>query len=179
MALLRLAKSMPNRRLGPHYLDSVSKLAWLLPFALGETERRFPVSEFKLGPKEKIGDVMAQRLDYRFDVKGQKQPNGDDAPLHASVWIDTKTSLPLKRAITWKFAGVQVMSIDESYENLVIDQEIDSAKFKGARIVTWIPYRVVRRGADILVCRNAGQASPFGSEPQRRRQPVQRDAADF
>ena len=93
---------------------------------------RFPVSEFKLGPKEKVGDVTAQRLDYRFDVKGQKQPNGEDAPFQASVWIDPKTSLPLKRAIIWKFAGVQVMSIDEHYENLVIDEKIDDGKFKVA-----------------------------------------------
>ena len=102
----------------------------LPPVAARDMKDRFPVSEFKLGPKEKVGDVMAQRLDYRFDVKGQKQPNGDDAPFQASVWIDPKTSLPLKRAITWKFAGVQVISIDERYENLVIDEKIDTATFK-------------------------------------------------
>ena len=102
----------------------------LPPVEARDMKDRFPVSEFKLGPKEKVGDVTAQRLDYRFDVKGQKQPNGDDAPFRASVWIDPMTSLPLKRSITWKLVGVQVMSIDERYENLVIDEKLDAGTFK-------------------------------------------------
>ena len=69
----------------------------LPPVEARDMNDRFPVSEFKIGPKEKVGDVTAQRLDYRFDVKGQKQPDGSDAPLRASVWLDPKTSLPLKR----------------------------------------------------------------------------------
>jgi outer membrane lipoprotein-sorting protein len=101
----------------------------LPPVEARDMKDRFPVSEFKLGPKEKVGDVMAERLDYRFDVKGQKQPNGDEAPLQASVWLDPKTSLPLKRTVTWKFAGVQVISIIEEYQNMVIDEKIDPKTF--------------------------------------------------
>ena len=78
---------------------------------------------------EKVGDVTAQRLDYRLDVKGQKQPDGSDAPFRASVWLDPKTSLPLKRAITWKLVGVQVMAITERYHHLVADAKVDPNTF--------------------------------------------------
>jgi outer membrane lipoprotein-sorting protein len=101
----------------------------LPPVEARDLKNRFPVSEFKLRPLGKVGDVMAERLDYRFDVKGQKQPNGDDAPLQASVWLDPKTSLPLKRTVTWKLAGVQVISIIEEYQNMVIDEKIDPKTF--------------------------------------------------
>jgi outer membrane lipoprotein-sorting protein len=102
----------------------------LPPVEATDMKDRFPVSEFRLGPAEKIGDSMAQRLDYRFDVKGQKGPNGEDAPFRASVWLDPKTTLPMKRTITWKFAGVEVMSITESYDNLVVDKTIDPKRFQ-------------------------------------------------
>ncbi len=101
----------------------------LPPVEARDTKDRFPVSEFKLGPREKVGDMTAQRLDYRFDVKGQKQPDGTDAPFRASVWLDPKTSLPLKRTITWKLVGVQVMAITEHYEHLVADEKIDPNTF--------------------------------------------------
>lgn len=101
----------------------------LPPVEARDMKDRFPVSEFKLGPKEKIGDVTAQRLDYRFDVKGQKQPDGTDAPFQASVWLDPKTSLPLKRTITWKLQGVQVMAITEYYNDCGANEKIDSSIF--------------------------------------------------
>jgi outer membrane lipoprotein-sorting protein len=91
---------------------------------------RFPVSEFKLGPKEKVGDMMAQRVDYRFDVIGQKGPGGEDAPFRAAVWIDPDGMLPLKRTVTAKFGGVDVMSITETYKNIAVDKKIDSDKFQ-------------------------------------------------
>jgi outer membrane lipoprotein-sorting protein len=102
----------------------------LPPVEATDNKDRFPVSEFKLGPKEKIGDRETQRLDYRFDVKGQKEPSGEDAPLRASVWIDLKTTLPLKRVITWKFMGAQAMAVTENYEKLVTDEKPDTAKFE-------------------------------------------------
>ena len=91
---------------------------------------RFPVSEFKLGPKERIGDLMAQRVDYRFDVAGRKGPNGEDAPFRASVWIDSDNMLPLKRTITWNFGGFQVASTGETYKDIAVDKKIDPDKFQ-------------------------------------------------
>ncbi len=102
----------------------------LPPVEARDMKDRFPVSEFKLGPQEKVGNLAAQRLDYRFDVKGQKQPDGSDAPFRASVWLDPKTSLPLKRTITWKLAGVQVIAITEHYENLIVDEKLDPSIFQ-------------------------------------------------
>jgi outer membrane lipoprotein-sorting protein len=101
----------------------------LPPVEARDMKDRFPVSEFKLGSKEKVGDVTAQRLDYRFDVKGQKQPDGTDAPFRASVWLDPKTSLPVKRTIVWKLAGVQVIAITEHYEHLAANEKIDPSVF--------------------------------------------------
>jgi outer membrane lipoprotein-sorting protein len=102
----------------------------LPPVEARDMKDRFPVSEFKLGPQEKVGNLITQRLDYRCDVKGQKQPDGSDAPFRASVWLDPKTSLPLKRTITWKLAGVQVIAITEHYENLIVDEKLDPSIFQ-------------------------------------------------
>jgi outer membrane lipoprotein-sorting protein len=102
----------------------------LPPVEAADMKDRFPVSEFKLGPKEKVGEIVTQRLDYRFDVKGQKQPNGTDASFRASVWLDANTNLPVKRAITWKLVGVEVISITEHYKNLVVDERIDPKEFE-------------------------------------------------
>jgi hypothetical protein len=102
----------------------------LPPVGAHDMKERFPVSELKLGPTEKLGEVMAPRLDYRLDVKGQKQPNGEDAPFQASVWLDPESSLPLKRTITWKFAGVQVIAIGDEYKNPALDKTIDPKTFQ-------------------------------------------------
>jgi hypothetical protein len=54
----------------------------------------FPVSGFKLGNKEKIGECEAQRLDYVLGVKGK------ETTYHVTVWIDVKTELPVKRLVS-------------------------------------------------------------------------------
>jgi hypothetical protein len=84
---------------------------------------RFPVSDCKLGPKEKVDGVLAQRLDYQFEVIGQK------GPIQASVYIGVKGGLPLKRTSTWKLGGIQVMAIAETYKHLVADEKIDPEEF--------------------------------------------------
>ena len=87
---------------------------------------RCPIFEFRLGDQEKIGDRDAQRLEYRFTVKGQKDPLGQEAPFSVTVWLDTKTSLPIKRVVRWPTDG---LTMTESYKKLVLNGQVDPKKF--------------------------------------------------
>ena len=83
----------------------------------------YKVSDFKLGKKEKVGDKEAQVIEYKFHIKGM------DEPLMTSVWVDTKTNLPLKRVVTGKL-GNQSPTITETYSKLNVDEKVDTKKFE-------------------------------------------------
>jgi outer membrane lipoprotein-sorting protein len=80
-------------------------------------------SDFKLGKKEKVGDKEAQVIDYHLTMKGL------EVPLSISVWVDTKTKLPLKRVVT-VMKGDEKGTITETYSKLKIDEKIDPKKFE-------------------------------------------------
>jgi hypothetical protein len=67
----------------------------------------FPVSGFKLGPKEQVGGRETQRVDYTLGVKG------NDGAFAASVWIDLKAGLPVKRRVG---EGGETVWYSETYE---------------------------------------------------------------
>jgi hypothetical protein len=75
----------------------------------------FPVSDFKLGKKEKSGGRETQQVEYLLGVKGQKRT------FPVTVWIDLKTALPVKRQVEGSYS--------ETYE-LKLDGELDPKKFK-------------------------------------------------
>ena len=79
----------------------------------------FPVSGFKLGNKERVGERETQRVDYVLGCKGKK------VTYPITVWIDLKTGLPVKRLVsdnnlTW---------FTETYE-LTLDGKLDPKKFE-------------------------------------------------
>src|SRR5207244_4136868 len=55
-------------------------------------QEMLPVSDFKLGDKEKIGGREARRLTYKVVRDGERD--------EFTVWIDLLTHLPLKREHT-------------------------------------------------------------------------------
>jgi outer membrane lipoprotein-sorting protein len=80
----------------------------------------FSASDFKLGKKEKIGERQTQRVDYVLSVKGNA------GKLSASVWIDLKTGVPVKRRVGEEANKVW---ITETYE-ITLDGKVDTKKFE-------------------------------------------------
>jgi len=60
-----------------------------------DADAMFGVSEFKLGPKEKIGQQEAQVLEYTLTLTEA----GRKKLMSVSVWLDAKTNLPLQRVL--------------------------------------------------------------------------------
>ena len=83
---------------------------------------RFPVANFKLGDKEKIGEHATQRLDYQLSIKGQ------DPTFAVTVWLDTATGLPLKRKL-FSQVGKEKLTVVETYSKLTLDGKVDAGTF--------------------------------------------------
>ena len=86
--------------------------------ATADLDKDFPVKNFKLGVKEMVGEREAQVVQYQ----NQNKITGD--LIEASVWIDTKTQLPLKRAE----AGKKQRSM-ETYGVFTVDSKLDGKLF--------------------------------------------------
>jgi outer membrane lipoprotein-sorting protein len=80
----------------------------------------FSVSGFKLGPREQIGARETQRVDYTLSVKG----NSGTFPV--SVWIDSKTGLPVKRQVG---TDTEKVWYSENYE-VTLDGKVDPKTFE-------------------------------------------------
>jgi len=78
----------------------------------------YKASAFVLGPKEKVGEIETQMVQYSVALK----VGGD---LVVMVWIDPKTNLPVKRRLTSEHKAVE-----ETYSELKFDEKIDPAKFE-------------------------------------------------
>jgi outer membrane lipoprotein-sorting protein len=87
-----------------------------------DAEKEFPVSGFKFGKKETIGGVETQAIDYTIKFTVAKDP------ATATVWIDTKTNLPVKRVIVMKL-GDAVITTTEEYSKSAVDGKIDEKEF--------------------------------------------------
>ena len=87
-----------------------------------DAKDRFRVSDFTLGPKDKVGKREAQRLGYQLTVKGQNDP------FSVLVWLDLKTGLPVKRMVTSRAGGAE-MTVVETYGKLTLDEKTDAKKF--------------------------------------------------
>jgi len=97
-----------------------------LPLAdvkVADEKERFPVSGFKLGKKEKVGERETQRLDYQLAVKG------DVAKFSVTLWIELKTGLPVKRLIAMEAGPNEKIVYSETYE-ITLDGRLDPKKFE-------------------------------------------------
>jgi hypothetical protein len=75
-------------------------------------DKLLPLSDFSLGKKEMIGGRQAQKIDYQFrfgfsSFRTEK--------LHAHVWLDSETHLPLKRVISGPFVP-DPLHVTETYD---------------------------------------------------------------
>jgi hypothetical protein len=136
-----LVNKSPGANLASDYRTSFARAGVFLPTlplppveAAGPKDR-FPVSGFRLGPKERVGTRDAQRVDYDLFVKGQTQPNGGPMPFPVQLWLDAETSMPVKRVVTQKLvdgAGKALtgMVITETYRKAVSGGAIDPKTFE-------------------------------------------------
>ncbi len=111
----------------------------------------FKSSNFKLGPKDKLGDIEAQIIEYtvlvegrtaeRLDPVGPKVslwaggpmfgfPLKDPVEIPVKLWIDTKASVPAKLEIRW--APAVAKSDSELTETLrfTINGKVDEKLFE-------------------------------------------------
>ncbi len=131
----RLVDEKPNATLNADFLTMLARsglymFTMPLPPVPADDRDRFTVSDFRLGRTEQVGGREAQRLDYRLFVKGQKDPEGKDLPFQASVWLDRKTSLPLRRMVRMRVQGTTEVVILETYGKLMPNAGPDARKFQ-------------------------------------------------
>jgi len=91
--------------------------------ATADLDKDFPVKNFTLGVKEMVGKREAQVVQYQL----QNKKFGDLAEV--SVWIDTKTQLPLKRAMAEKQEGKEIRTT-ETYGVFTVDSKLDGKLFE-------------------------------------------------
>jgi len=87
-----------------------------------DVDKVLPASDFKLGAKEKVGEREGQVLTYKLSP-----PMGD--PMQITLWIDTKTQLPLKRTTLGKVKDVKLSAV-EVYTEFVLNPTFDAKIFE-------------------------------------------------
>jgi outer membrane lipoprotein-sorting protein len=84
-----------------------------------DPDKSFAVSNFELGTKEMMAGKEAQVLEYKATIAGQ--------PFAVTVWIDTRTHLPLKRVLK---GGPNLVLVTETYTKVVLDKKVDDKGFE-------------------------------------------------
>jgi outer membrane lipoprotein-sorting protein len=84
-------------------------------------ETKLPVKDFKLGPKEKVGQRDAQVVEYTIDLGGK--------PAKIAVSIDVQSQMPLKFVVVAEEAGKQVFRLVETI-SVTVDGKLDSKLFE-------------------------------------------------
>jgi outer membrane lipoprotein-sorting protein len=81
------------------------------------------IKDFKLGDKEKIGKQETQVVHYSVKL-------GDGPEAKASVWIDTKTELPVKRELIAEMDGKEAFRVTETYSTYTVNAKADPKLFE-------------------------------------------------
>jgi outer membrane lipoprotein-sorting protein len=87
-------------------------------------EEQFQLTNFKPGKKVQLAGQEVQLLEYKISFKGDK------AFALVTVWLDTKSHLPLKRALLSYEEGKKKATITETYTRPRVDEKIDAKTFQ-------------------------------------------------
>ncbi|MBC7852302.1 MAG: hypothetical protein IAF94_02610 [Pirellulaceae bacterium] len=91
--------------------------------AASDLEKDSPLKNFKLGATELVGQQEGQIVRYQLHEK-------DTGILaEVTVWIDTKTGLPLKRAVAGN-KETKVGDLTETYSVFQVDSKLDDKLFE-------------------------------------------------
>lgn len=85
------------------------------------------VSGFKFGKKDKLDGRDAQIIEYEMTVEGVSV---DGTSISAAIWLDAKTTLPIKRVATIDKGSGEKYTVTEIYTNLTLNKNIDAKKFE-------------------------------------------------
>jgi outer membrane lipoprotein-sorting protein len=80
------------------------------------------VSGFKLGKKEKLDGREAQVVEYEMTLR--------KTTISTTLWLDAKTTLPVKRVVRVDKGGGDNYTATETYTKLTLDEKIDAKKFE-------------------------------------------------
>jgi outer membrane lipoprotein-sorting protein len=137
MRLSGTADKQPSERPTPKYLHrglalTLARLgltAGLRPFRLRpsakpddpEPDRQITLSDFKMGPAEKVEEREARVI--RYKASGPAAPG----PVEVTLWLDARTGLPLKRVLSLeKFKA----RITETYREFHLNPKVNPRVFE-------------------------------------------------
>ena len=84
------------------------------------------VSNAKLMPDEKVGDVTARVIDY--DLSWERLPTASSTA-RVRVWIDPETKLPIRRTMTFP-VGAKGESFTATHTKVEVDPKLDDKLFR-------------------------------------------------
>jgi outer membrane lipoprotein-sorting protein len=87
-----------------------------------DIDKLLPVSDIKLGKKEMVGSRETQVVTFKMTP-----PNRD--PLNVTLWIDTKTLLPVKRSVFIDLKDAKV-NVVENYAEFTLNPTFDAKMFE-------------------------------------------------
>jgi len=88
-----------------------------------DKDKFIPLSDFKMGAKEKVGDIETQIVEYSIRLRK------DSPAIPVKVWIDPKTNLPVKRAYETSDRG-KPSKVTETIKTLKLDEKVDEKLFE-------------------------------------------------
>ena len=88
-----------------------------------EIDVSFPLSNLKMGPKENLGEIETQVVEYDVAVKAAAS-----APFHVKLWIDSANNLPIRRLVTLDARG-EKWSVMETYSEFQLGEPIEDREF--------------------------------------------------
>lgn len=91
------------------------------------TEKLLPASNFKLGEKERIGEVDAQVIEYSVTFGAESFVFGGCKHVRVKVWIDPKKIVPLKRKVMHE--NLEDRFFIEAYKEFALDPKLDAKVF--------------------------------------------------
>jgi outer membrane lipoprotein-sorting protein len=86
------------------------------------TEEKLKISDFQLAGDEKVGDQKAKVIKYKFMPE-------EKLMVDATLWLDAKTLLPLKRTLVVGKDGMEAAKVTETYKEVTLDPKIDAKTF--------------------------------------------------
>ena len=90
-----------------------------------DIDKMMPVSDFKLGKKEKVGTRDSQPVECTM-----KLDNGQIVQM--TVWLDTQSNLPLKRVVVAP-ADKGVFRVTEIYTEITLNPKVDGKMFEAPK----------------------------------------------
>ena len=87
-----------------------------------DIDKQLAISDLKLGKKEMVAGKETQALEYKLLLKSSPEP------FLVTLWLDTKTHLPVKRVLTAK-KDKEELTVTETYTKAVSDEKIADKEF--------------------------------------------------